>query len=132
MEGDDLYWKNRALNAEEQSNRLRNELEREKMKRSEFEALVTQRFDAFCKEYEERLLTEVGNSTKSNSTSFRSTGGRDVPTRDVSSRDVPIAVNRSSHNTPMTDTRQEPRRSFTPTPRRAPPVPPGRNAYAPR
>jgi hypothetical protein len=116
MDGNISYWKSRALKAEEHINIIKFDLEKEKQKRVEFEMMITERFELFCREYEERLLVEIGQSKKS--------APNGIP---GSRRDAPIPFERNLA-TPLNDTKNDARRSYTPTPRRAPPVPPGRKS----
>lgn len=114
MDGNVSFWKSRALQAEDQLSRIKLELEMEKQKRVDFEMMVTDRFDLFCQQYEEKLLLEIEKTKQVTDTAPQ-----------VIRINTPITGERISI-TPYTHTKHEKMRSYTPTPRRAPPVPPGR------
>lgn len=116
------YWKSRAMTAEDAFRQIQSELKKERRERKEFEHLVTQRFDQFCQAYEERLLGEM------------MTRNQQLPQSNQANISY-HASNSSKNNpalssTPRVNDDLVVKRSNTPTPRRAAPVPPARRSQA--
>jgi hypothetical protein len=112
MEGTTEYWKSRALTAEDAFRQIQSELRKERKERKEFEALLIQKFDQFCQSTEDRLVAEMKHQQQSQVQS--TTNNTTITTSSVRTGEDLVT-----------------KRSNTPTPRRAAPVPPPKRAFGP-
>ena len=123
MEEDLEYWKNRALISEDAFRQIQLELRKERKERKEYENQIILKFEQFCKLYEERLLTEIKSASASSSSSSTATA---AATTTIASVATITTTNQSINEGDKSVDEILLKRSNTPTPRRAAPIPPSR------
>jgi hypothetical protein len=123
MEENVEYWKSRALTAEDAFRQIQSELKKERKERKEFEHLITQRFDQFCQAYEDRLLGEMMTRNQPHQSNHANVDNYIGNSSNFMSNAAPSS-------TPRVNEELVVKRSNTPTPRRAAPVPPARRSQA--